>query len=299
MEADTACPGAKDSERECKEIIKRKHEEKGCMHYMTICEDCNSILMKIELEDHQEKNCKNRFIRCELCHNEHLKSERNEHEDTCPEVVVNCKWEGIGCAFTARRSEQPTHLEVCAFKLLGPMSQMFNEQIAGLVAKVEDVTATNQVLERRLKYLEKGEIDPAYLQETTEYGERVLQSHSSEMPDLPANVDEFFQSLIEAQSNRLTRLETVVSDLDSKHRQMLYNEIVPMKADMNELRSNLQVNSMHTRFLLRFRIQENHRRGPGGGAGAGAGAGSGAGPSNGSDSGSPLPRRSSDSRERL
>lgn len=93
---------------------------------------------------------------------------------------------------------------------------------------------------------------------------------------------EYFHSLLEGQEQRINRLATDLTDQDSKQTVMLFNETMPIKNEMAELRSNLQVTSTHVRFLMRLRLQENQRRfggwGVGGVAGAAGGSpGSGAG----------------------
>ena len=305
VEALIVCPGASDPEMRCSEMVKRKFKEKGCLHYMTTCEYCFAIFMQVEMEDHHEKDCKDSRVKCELCSENVLKSKSAEHDETCSETVVSCEWENVGCTHTGKRSDLATHMEDCTYKAIARVVGVLTEKIGSLNSTVANLESKNETFERRLRFLERGEIDTDFLDETTEYANRILQENS-EMPNLPANTDsnDYILAMVEEQSRRTVQVHSRITDLDNKQAQLLFNELVPIKAELNELRSQVAVNSMHIRFLMRFRIQENRRGAVGGiggslgGGGGGNGSGSG-GPGPSSETGSPFPRRSSDSRERL
>jgi TNF receptor-associated factor 5 len=311
-EALVACPGEKDSQRNCKQSVKRRNVEEGCLHYETSCPDCLDVLMHSELANHQETECVEKHIHCELCDKEIIRCKQNEHDEVCINKIISCKWAEYGCDHQGRRSEQSEHLTECAFKIVGPMAEQFKKQIGTLQGEIRSLNEKNELQDRRIKFLEKS----PHLTSPTSYHS---QHHSysthddthqlspytdlTSFPTLPLPLSisphsmepaqEYFHSLLEGQEQRINRLATDLTDQDSKQTVMLFNETMPIKNEMAELRSNLQVTSTHVRFLMRLRLQENQRRfggwgvgGVAGGAGVSPGSGGGSAGSNSAGAGS-------------
>ena len=305
LEALIQCAATNDPEQACNKMVKRKLKEKGCLHYLTTCEECNSIIMQIEVEDHKEKICKERNVSCELCSEEILRCQQSQHDEICPDKIIPCKYEGYGCKFIAKRISQQDHLnDDCAYRIIGPVADTLLEQHEAHHIQIRTLLEKNDFLERRIKFLERSTSAVDRLMDSADDLPNHFPSnfplgptYEHTAPD-PGSSEEYMLALIEAQGHRADRLATAVSELDSRQTQMLFNETMPIKNELNDIRSNLQVNSMHIRWLMRFRIQENQRRFGSGAGGGGGGPGGGGGGSDGSGE-SPLPRRLSDSRTML
>jgi hypothetical protein len=185
------------------------------------------------------------------------------------------------------------------------MAELFKRQIGDLQSEVRALNEKNEVQERRIKFLEKGNTlaDHQSDHHLASYADLPASPFQS-LPNVPSPyqmepAQEYFLSLLEAQEHRVNRLATDLTDLDSKQTVMLFNETMPIKNEMAEIRSNLQVTSTHVRFLMRLRLQENQQRRYGGwGAPAGpTGGPSGTGSAGSGPPSSPepsLPRRLSD-----
>jgi len=236
------------------------------------------------MQDHREEFCKDRFKTCELCAKTIVKCKEVEHGKECSDTVVPCEWAGYGCRHEDMRKNQ--HLHECGFQMVGTMAEMLKKEISGLRGDVKKLTEKNELQERRIKFLENGlkDVDKSFVPSD-------VQGHSVSPPaeslDSP---HEYLLSLVEAQEGRVSQLVLGLTELDARQTQtdLVLNETLPLKDQINELRSNQGILGMHVRWLMNFRRRENQARG-------------GSNVNGGDDSGSPsggrgsMPRRSSDS----
>lgn len=260
LETSVQCPGHV-AESSCQEFVKRKYFDKGCLHQLTACPDCNGVILQIEMDDHRESACLERLACCESCSAEILRCKKSEHEETCPDLVVSCRWAEYGCQYEASRSKLHAHTSECTFKLVGPMAEMLKKEINQLHTSIRTLTETTQRQERRIKFLEKGSHGSEHLMDYSS-----LPGHSLQPFIDPGEADpldsahEYLLSLLEAQESKVGQLSTDMTEMNSKQTVMLFNETIPIKTELAEIRSNLQVTSMHVRWLMRFRMQDNQRR---------------------------------------
>ena len=281
------CPG-----KTCEEVIKRKLSDKGCLHFDVICPDCDENHQQIDIGVHRESLCKEREKQCDFCGAEILRCKEAQHIQVCPDIIAPCKWAEYGCDYEYKRKDLPAHALDCTFKLVGPMADMLKKEIDVLRGEVRALTEKDQLQERRIKFLESGQKD-SY--RTFDYSEMPSQAVTS-LPDSTStepldSTNEYLLSLVEALESRVSQLSTGTTELEAKQTMMLFNETLPIKNELAEMRSQQQVVSMHVRWLLNFRRQENQRR-----FGGGGGPGASSGPEvRGSSADSSLPRRLSDS----
>ncbi|CZT02635.1 hypothetical protein WAI453_002139 [Rhynchosporium graminicola] len=306
------CPG-RNEEIECRENVKRKLAGRGCLHFETECIDCGEKLLEVDMEEHREEMCKERFQGCEYCGVEILRCRTVEHEKVCKDIIAPCQWAGYGCQHGAKRKDLYLHTNECGFKTVGPMTDMLRKEIGDLRSEVRTLTEANQRHERRLKFMESGTSQNFT---SPPYPSDLSLPSSSHLPDPLPTTDpldsghQYLLSLLEAQESNLSHLSSSLTESEAKQTTMLFNETIPMKNELAEIRSMQQTTSMHVRWLMRFRIQENSRRvvggpGPGNGSGGsggvgsyGAGGGGGGGSSDGGGGDSILPRRLSDTMSR-
>ncbi|KAL2068876.1 hypothetical protein VTL71DRAFT_15214 [Oculimacula yallundae] len=307
------CPG-RDTEKGCMENVQRRLAGRGCLHYEADCPDCFQSLQEVDMEEHREELCKERFQDCLYCGIEILRCKTEEHEKECSDIITPCQWAGYGCQHSAKRKDLHLHTEECSLKTVGPMTDMLRREIQDLRTEVRTLTESNQRQERRMKFLESGTTtsftQPSYPTDLS------LPTSSHSFPHLPDpepldSGHQYLLSLLEAQESNLSHLSSTLTESEAKQTTMLFNETIPMKNELAEIRSMQQTTSMHVRWLMRFRIQENSRRvgGPGPGQGpsgaggngsSGGGAGSYGGDGSGSGGGGSefLPRRLSDTMSR-
>lgn len=285
------CPG-----KECQKQVKRKVAEKDtCLHLDAICPDCEEIHQEIDMTHHREELCKEKEKSCQHCSKIVLRCKEAEHIAICPDIIDSCQWACYGCDHASKRKDLSLHATECTFKLLGPMASMLSREIDTLRGEVRVMKEKDQLQDRRIKFLESGQRDSYradYSEMTTHVTSNQLDSTNAE-PSIDST-SEYLLELLEAQETRVNQLSTGLTDLEAKQNVMFLNETMSIKTELAEMRSQQQVLSMHVRWLLNFRRQENQqnqmRRAGGGG---GSGDNGDAGGSN--SSGSSIIRRLSDS----
>ncbi|KAF4628022.1 hypothetical protein G7Y89_g10137 [Cudoniella acicularis] len=279
------------SSKKCAGVVKRRLSDQGCLHYQVQCPDCMETLEQAQMEDHCHTVCKQRLAPCEHCTTIILRHKKVEHEESCSEVCRPCQWKEYGCSYEAKQDNLQLHNDKCTFKLFGAIAENIKKEVNDLRKEVGNLKETNHLQERRIKFLESG-------QKASEKPFEFMDSSDANLSDT-ANAEtldtghEYLLSLLEVQQNRISNLAAELSELRAKHTVMLFNETIPMKNELAELRSTQQVTCMHVRWLMRFRMQENQRR-FGGGPGPAPSGPDGGGPSN----EMPLGRRLSDSMTR-
>jgi TNF receptor-associated factor 5 len=289
LEAMVRCPGFF-SEQGCTQVLKRRLSTQQCPHYLALCPDCSETVEQIGMEAHRQLACSERTKVCDSCSIEILRYNEIQHETECPDIMQTCKWTEYGCQHEAKRKDLYLHADDCHFKSIGPMAEYLKGEIQSLQNDVRSLTETNQLQERRIKFLESG-------QKTVDRPMEFMDLSLANMPE-SATADsldsghDYLLSLLETQQNRLSHLSAEVSDFQRKNTMMLFNETLPIKNELAELRSTQQVTCMHVRWLMRFRMQENQRR-----FGGSPGPASSGGPDGGNGFGNEpqLSRRLSDS----
>ena len=274
----------------CKEVVRRKLYGEGCLHYDTNCPDCNEVMQEYDMDQHRESECKERHKACDHCGWDILRCKENAHLEVCQHVPAHCQWTAYGCEYESKRKDLRWHADVCTFKLVGPMAEMLKKEINDLRSEVRALTEKDQIQERRIRFLEGGLGGHRDADRNLDYADLPSQALSG-LPDSSHaepldSAHEYLLSLVEAQETKVDRLSAGMTELEAKHTMMLFNETIQIKNELAEMRSSQQVLSMHVRWLLNFRRQENQRR-------------FGAGPSSGADGGGsgsdvPFSRRLSD-----
>lgn len=285
------CPG-----KTCDQVVKRELSDKGCLHYDVTCPDCKETHQEISIASHRETTCKEREKECEHCGDEILRCKESEHIEQCPDIVAPCKWAEYGCHHESKRKDLLVHFDDCNFKLVGPMADMLKKEINTLQAEMRALSEKDQLQERRIKFLESGLRDSYRPLDYSDVSSQPVASLSDPSNAEPLDsTNEYLLSLVEAQESRVSQLSAGMTDLEAKQTMMLFNETIPIKNELAEMRSQQQVVSMHVRWLLNLRRQENQKPRFNGGGGPGSSGGSdGGGPS----TDTTLPRRLSDTMPR-
>ncbi|KAI2642164.1 hypothetical protein GGS21DRAFT_293061 [Xylaria nigripes] len=242
----------------CDKKIARKDSGKGCLHYDVICEYCDSVQEKAELEEHQDNQCTNRKKSCELCGTEYVRHKQDEHINQCPEVETSCKFSSIGCTTLVKRKHLDQHIRLCGYRVVGPVG----EQLAALQGELKILQEKDQLKERRMKFLEnKGLSMPTPTTSESITDLSLPPTTSSTDPAPYESRDQYFLSLFETVEAKVERLSSALNEVEGRHTVMLFNETLPIKDQLTEIRSTLGVLGMHVRWLMNFRLQERGRVG--------------------------------------
>jgi TNF receptor-associated factor 5 len=271
-----SCP-----ERECEGKVPRKDIASGCLHYATSCPDCSESLLEVDMKRHRAAECSERKTTCEKCGVEILRYRADDHENECQESEAACKWAIFGCPYKSKRKELPDHDPSCGLKVMGPVVENLRGEILDLRQEVQFLKEKDKAKDRRLKFVEHERSMAAA--SANELGYPV-----PDISDLPGpssssmgygphdSRDQYLLSLLEAHERNLDQLSLGMTELEAKQTMMLFNETIPIKEQLAELRSNQGFLNMQVRWLINFRLQErrpgaaanlNNEPRPGAGAG--------------------------------
>lgn len=205
-------------------------------------------------------------------------------------MIIPCKWSSVGCKHKDARKLMENHETNCDFQTVG-------QRIEGLELKLKEAVSTIEQQNSRVEELEKK--DQEREKELKKYTRMPIENYEELVKNNPLSVladhadpvlntgYEYVVALLDVHSTRLDKLEASLKEVDGRTT-LVFNENLGIQNEFIELRSLQQTTSMHVRWLLQFRLQENRR--------LRAGTTNGSDNAGGSDSGSPLaPRRSSDS----
>ncbi|KAF8852083.1 hypothetical protein BDZ45DRAFT_678617 [Acephala macrosclerotiorum] len=300
-EARMACPG-KNTIKGCSFLMLRKHLSSGneCMHYTEHCPDCKLELMAIDMYHHRNELCVKRMETCQHCGAEYVQINSDQHLLECPDVEIGCKWSDIGCDFTTARKTMTNHEKSCNLRFLGKKFEAMTKESTKLKYEIADLKNERRDQERHMKVLEGTiknfrmpfeDIHQISRQDLSDPTNDQLSSFRDNTdPSLSTGFDHMM-ALMESQQNNINKLSTSMRELEARYSTLLFNETIQIRNDLAEIRSVQQTTSMHVRWLMQLRIQENRR----GRTQAGIGLGGNGGGSGGSSGSSMGPRRSSDS----
>jgi len=285
----------------CLQQVKRKFAEQGCLHTDIACPDCGETHQEVVMSNHRETSCQERQKECQHCGAEILRCKQLQHEEECPDFIIPCMWAEYGCDYECKRGDLQFHRGDCNFRLIGPMADTLRKEIQTLRSDVRYLTDKEQLQERRIKFLEGGQRGSYRQIDYSDLANQTLTSlpDSTQIEPTSESTNEYLLNLLGDQERRISQLSSALTELEGKQTMMLFNETVPIKNQIAELQSNQQMTSMHIRWFMNWRkedqlrLQQQQRRfGGGGGADSeGDGAGSSSDYSN-------APRRSSDSSTR-
>ncbi|KAH8601302.1 hypothetical protein B0O99DRAFT_589359 [Bisporella sp. PMI_857] len=261
--------------------------------------DCDEVLQEINIEQHQESTCKEREKHCEHCGAEMLRCKQAQHEIECPDVIDACKWAEYGCDHKSKRRNLGHHRDDCNFRFIGPMAERLRSEIQTLRSDVRHLTEKEQLQDRRIKFLEGGQRDNYRQMDYSEISTEELSTLAASAPAEPTSesTNDYLLNLLGDQERRINELSLALTELEGKQTMMLFNQTVPIKNQIAELQSNQQLTSMHIRWFMNWRkedqqrMHQQQRRFGGGGGNDRDGRGDGGA----SSSEHTLPRRSSDS----
>lgn len=292
-EARMACPGKYTDM--CEYQILRKELTTVCLHFVTRCEECCESLPAISMRKHLDEDCFQRIKTCAECFEEYTHKDTPLHEAECLQKMTSCKWSLVGCEHVDRRHTLPQHEIGCTFRFVGHLCDELKSFKACREQERKEEATQRMGLEKRVRDLE-ARIEMLHRKN---YTELVKHNPSESQLDLAVLAPELdhVATLLDNQKHRIDKVEAGLKEVEARSATLVINENLAIQNELIELRSLQQTTSMHVRWLLQFRLQENRRNRFGAGAGTGIG-GNGGGSDNGgsSDSGAPIvPRRSSDS----
>lgn len=245
-------------EKTCGALVARKESNVGCLHWYSNCPDCNTTIMQANMRKHREVECPEKTAECPRCGQEMLRCKTDEHEEECPEAMAACKWAVYGCDHTSRRRILHLHNPECTFRTIGPVAESLKKEMESLRAELQTLQERDKIKDRRIKFLESDRPMPPTHTSMHLPPPDMSTISSEDTPDWqPYDTrDQYLLSLLESQESKVDQISQGMTELEAKQTMMLFNETLPIKEQLAELRSAQGVVSMHVRWLMNFRMQE-------------------------------------------
>jgi len=203
---------------------------------------------------HRESECEERQTHCNDCGVEILRSRIRDHEEECEEALAPCKWAEYGCLFTSKRKHMASHLSSCDLRIMGPVIASMKQEVTQLHGEIQFLNEKDKIKDRRIRFLECNA--SASNEPNPDLSTLPDASPSAEYGPYDSR-DQYLLSLLEHQDGKVDQLSAGITELEAKQTMMLFNETIPIKEQLAELRSAQGTLSMHVRWLLQFRRQES------------------------------------------
>ncbi|KAF6828512.1 traf-like signal [Colletotrichum plurivorum] len=236
-------------DKTCNKRVEQRMAVSGeCWHFEQKCEYCEDKMEAVFMADHIAKRCPKNTTKCPDCGQTTKMSDMKQHyEETCPEVSVPCRYGDYGCEHNAVRKTLGAHEDECIYKVVAVVG--------------EKVKAQEQQIER--------------LQKQTEEQERQILELKDERRDCISWDDVFnlnnvqggpkfkpteaVMTIYEDMERRMEELKKEFTDLEGRQTVMMLNQVMPIKDQITEIRSNLGILKMHMAWLMNKSREEVER----------------------------------------
>lgn len=297
----------------CGKPIIRKSRGTVCRHHRGPCAYCEETIdLSMEVQ-HQIITCPKYKVPCEYCGNEVARDLAAEHGEACSVEMATCSFSKLGCSFTSPRKDVLEHEKTCdrgAFmelvdglekRLQADMKQMkeslttqmehkiqlqkrqMDTRLQEIQDELQEEQRKREELAQKMSRFERSDLrlsryrDPAAnsatADETTGEGQDALP--------IPEGSDfeqaEYMFRMFDELDTRISNISKALIDQDARQSVRMMTELMPVKEQLVEARSQLGVMGMHVRWLMD--LQRSRQRqatdvvgGLGGAGGGGAGS---------------------------
>ncbi|KAJ0124694.1 E3 ubiquitin-protein ligase NRDP1 [Diaporthe amygdali] len=271
----------------CGKMIIRKSRGAVCRHHEGPCAYCGETIDLSTEDQHHMNACTKYRAACEYCGKEFARDTLAAHGEACGIEMASCSYSKLGCSYSSLRKDVIEHEKTCdrgAFmelmdglekRLKADMTQMktslttqmeqriqrekrqLDTRLQELQDELQEERRKREELARNLSRLETGDLrllryrDP--LASSVTAGEATNQEGRSSLP-IPADTDfeqaEYMFRMFDELDTRISNISKALIDQDARHSVMLLNELMPVKEQLVEARSQLGVMGMHVRWLM-------------------------------------------------
>ncbi|KUI73660.1 TNF receptor-associated factor 3 [Cytospora mali] len=257
-----------------------------CRHFESACSLCNETIDMSTQIQHLLTTCSGYLAPCGYCGHVTTRQQLAAHEDACANEEMTCTHEKLGCQFKSTRRNITAHEKTCKRGWLKEsVHELFeaymHESLTLMKAEVtRQVQQDMQIEKRRMEVMLQDirEDFHAAIQEEQRKREELTRSltninnpepgalrysdpvdESSSGPrrpplPIPAGSDyeqaEYMFRMFDELDSRMSDISKAMIDQDARHSVMLLNELMPVKEQLVEARSQLGVMGMHVRWLM-------------------------------------------------
>lgn len=279
----TLCPCA---DSRCAETIIRKSRTTVCRHHDGPCAYCEETIdLSTEVQHHMTVCTKYRAS-CEYCGKEVPRDLLAAHEVVCSVELTACSYSKLGCSFSSPRHEVLEHEKTCDRGAFMELVDGLEKRLKADMTEMKESFSTQ--MEQKLQ-LQKRQMDTRFqeiqdeLQEERRKREELAQKVSrfqssdlrlsryrdtttdnstaddatseghSSLP-IPEGSDfeqaEYMFRMFDELDTRISNISKALIDQDARQSLRMMTELMPVKEQLVEARSQLGVMGMHVRWLM-------------------------------------------------
>lgn len=228
----------------CPKTILRGAQEEVCLHHQGTCILCDEAMEVSQVHEHRSTVCPQALDKCPMCLESFARRELPSHMRVCLVSPVYCKFRDMGCKHQGPGSTIEQHVKTCLYGLITAMEERIMQKI-GPGAEVQSMTRQLQDAQHRMAAVEA---EQAGLRDVSRG--RPNTSPPSNSLDDNTEREQYLLETFDQLERRVSEISRTLLSRDAMQATMLRNEILPMKEQMTEIRSQLGILSMHVRWLM-------------------------------------------------
>ncbi|KAH8778483.1 hypothetical protein F5883DRAFT_542007 [Diaporthe sp. PMI_573] len=271
----------------CGKTIIRKSRGTACRHHQGPCAYCmETVDLSMEVQHHMTA-CAKWKVPCGLCGKEVARDLLHTHQAACSVELATCANSSLGCSFSSPRKDILDHEKTCG---LGPVAarieslemrfeadlvkleeslttrmdekillqkRQFETKLQGIQEELQEEARKREELARKVSRSERINLrlsqyrDPAANNSTAD--EATDEAGRSLLP-LPEDTDfeqaEYMFRMFDELDTRISNISKALIDQDARQSVRVMTELMPVKEQLVEARSQLGVMGMHVRWLM-------------------------------------------------
>ncbi|OLN95229.1 Ligand of Numb protein X 2 [Colletotrichum chlorophyti] len=220
----------------------------NCWHFEQNCEYCEEKMEAAVMTEHINKKCPKNTTSCAKCGDTVKVSDLSQHQERiCPEAWVYCRYADFGCGHQALRKTLASHENECIYKVVAVVGEKVKaqeKQIENLQKQTED--QERQILELKDDRRDCISWDDVFNLNNVEGGPKFKPT-------------EAVMTIYEDMERRMEELKKEFTDLEGRQTVMVLNQVMPIKDQITEIRSNLGILKMHMAWLMNKSREEVER----------------------------------------
>lgn len=240
--------------KDCSLAVQRKDADQiQCLHAFVRCEDCLESFMEKDLETHRIKHCTRRETLCTDCKSAVLRINLEKHVQHCPQANFPCAAACYGCDFRSKRTELDRHLATCPLAKLVPFLKVQSDRLEAHEAALKHLRRKTSILETSF----------LSIQETLGPSNSLVDTPAAPSggPDA-APFDSTAHHLLclhESLREEVGRVSAAISELDGKANMMVINESLRAKEELAHTNAIIGGMRMQLHWLMNARLQNQQR----------------------------------------
>lgn len=231
-------------DRTCDGTILRAQQREFCLHHPAVCIWCQDVIEAAHHYEHTSVACPRVPVRCNMCQAAMDRQQLTPHLQTCSANVVPCKFKELGCQHVNMGSMIGQHQETCMYGMIAELREHFTAKLEKPDLLETQMTRHIQTVEARMAAIEADQAElKDFLRRSNTSDMRGLSDGSTaRSPDILETFDQLERRISTMSQGMVTR--------EQRNSMMLLHEVMPLKEQMTEIRSQLGVLSMHVRWLM-------------------------------------------------